>query len=87
MVLLTDDPDAQEPKLVELAKKNKIKNVPLTIFDGEIGPRGYQISSKIDVTVMMWVKSDVKVNYAFSNGKLDKKAIEKVIGDTGKILN
>ncbi len=38
LVLLTEDPDAAAPKLEDMAKKNGIKNVPLTIFDGEAGP-------------------------------------------------
>lgn len=65
VVLLTDDPDHAESKLKALAEKNKIENVPLTIFDGPMGPPDYQLSDKADVTVLMWVKSDVKVNHAF----------------------
>lgn len=87
VVLLTDDPDAAEPMLKEVAKKNDIKNVPLTIFDGPAGPPDYQLSEKSETTVMMWVKSDVKVNQAFAPGKLDKKAIEAILKDTQKILN
>ena len=37
VVLLTDDPDKAEPQLKEIAEKNNIKNVPLTIFDGPLG--------------------------------------------------
>lgn len=85
VVLLTEDPDAVEPKLEELAKKNKIKNVPLTVFDGPAGPSSYKISEKADVTVMMWVKSEVKSTHAV-DGKLDKKQVEKIAADTQKIL-
>jgi len=86
LVLLTDDPDAVEPKLVALAKKHKIKHVPLTIFDGSIGPPKYQLAEEADVTVMMW-SNTVKANRAFAKGKLDKKAVKKIAADTGKILN
>jgi len=85
-VLLTDDAKGQEAKLAELAKKNEIKNVPLTIFEGNEGPDGYEISDKADVTVLMWVNSDVKVNHAFAKGKLDKDAIKNVAVETKKIL-
>ena len=43
VVLLTDDPDAAEEKLKELAEKHGIENTPLTIFDGEAGPPKYKI--------------------------------------------
>ena len=86
VVLLTDDPDAAEPRLKELAEKNKISNTPLTVYDGLAGPENYKIDEKADVTVMMWVGGEVKVNYVFEKGKLDKKAVAAIIKDTTKIL-
>ena len=87
VVLLTDDPDAAEPQLKKLAKDAGIsENVPLTVFDGEAGPPEYKISKDAGVTVMLWVKSDVKANYAFENGKLDAAGVKTIIGDTSKIL-
>lgn len=86
VVLLTDDPDKAEVQLKQIAEKNNIKNVPLTIFDGVHGPPEYKLSSEAETTVMMWVKSDVKVNYAFA-GKVDSKSIASIVHDTGKILN
>ena len=87
VVLLTDDPDKAEPKLKALAEKNKIENVPLTIFDGPMGPSDYKLSDKADVTVLMWVKSDVKVNHAFAPGQLDSASISEIVKDTSKILD
>jgi hypothetical protein len=86
VVLLTDDPDKSEVTLKELAEKNNIKNVPLTIFDGVLGPLDYKLSPKAETTVLMWVKSDVKVNYAFA-GKVDAQSIQSIMHDTSKILN
>jgi hypothetical protein len=86
VVVLTDDPDAVEPKLQELAEKHKIAKTPLTVFEGPAGPPKYKIAKDADVTVMMWLERDVKVNYAFEKGKLDKAAIEKIVKDTAKIL-
>ncbi len=87
VVLLTDDPDHAETKLKAVAEKNNITNVPLTIFDGPNGPPDYKLSEKADVTVLMWVKSDVKVNHAFAPGQLDSDAISAVLKDTSKILD
>jgi hypothetical protein len=86
LVLLTDDPDAAEPRLKELAEKQKIDKTPLTVFDGLAGPENYKIDKEADVTVMMWVGGEVKVNRVFEKGKLDKAAVEKIVKDTAKIL-
>ncbi len=86
VVLLTDDPDAVEPRLKELAEKQKIAKTPLTIFDGVAGPENYKIAEMADVTIMMWVGGKVKVNHVFEKGKLDKKAVAQVVKDTEKIL-
>jgi hypothetical protein len=87
VVLLTDDPDHAETKLKTVAEKNNITNVPLTIFDGTNGPPDYKLSDKADVTVLMWVKSDVKVNHAFAPGQLDSASIAEIVKDTSKILD
>ena len=86
LVLLTDDPDAAEPRLKELAEKHKIEKTPLTVYDGLAGPENYKIDKYADVTVMMWVGGQVKVNYVFEKGKLDKQAVATVVKDTAKIL-
>lgn len=86
VVLLSDDPDAAEPKLKELAKKNKIESTPLTVFDGVAGPRSYKINKDADVTVVMWEKRKVKVNHAFRKGELSEKSVKTVVADTSKIL-
>jgi hypothetical protein len=86
VVLLTDDPDAAEGKLSEVAKKNGIKNVPLTIFDGSAGPDKYKVSKDADLTVLMWNESNVKVNHAFGKGEFKAEKVKTVSADTKKIL-
>ncbi|MDP7020104.1 MAG: hypothetical protein QGG36_30180 [Pirellulaceae bacterium] len=87
VVLLTDDADAADAQLKAFAKKHKIKNTPLTAFDGIAGPEKYKIAKNAEVTVHLWVGAkEVKANHAFSKGKLDKKGIVAVVTDTSKIL-
>lgn len=86
VVVLTDEADATETKLASLAKDSKIEKTPLTLIEGQAGPDGYKISKDAEVTVMMWVEGEVKVNHAFAKGKLDKKAVEAIVADTKKIL-
>lgn len=86
VVILTDDPDAVEPKLKELAEKHKIEHTPLTVYEGLAGPAPYQIAREADVTIMMWVGGEVKVNRVLEKGQLDKKAIAAIVKDTAQIL-
>jgi hypothetical protein len=86
VTVLAEDADKVAPQLAEIAKKNNIKNVPLTIFDGESGPESYKIAKDADVTVMMWNKGEVKANVALASGKLDDSAIKNVVSSTSKIL-
>ncbi len=86
VVLLSEDADADEAKLKELAKKHKIKTTPLTVFEGIAGPPNYKIAKDADVTVLMWERRKVKVNYAFAKDGLNKKLVKAIVKDTAKIL-
>lgn len=87
VTLLTNDPDKDEAKLKEIAKKEGLKNVPLTVFDGVAGPEGYKIAEKADLTVTMWVESKVKASHAFAKGEYKKDGAKAIVEDTKKILN
>ena len=87
VVVLTEDPDEQETVLKKTVQSGKIKHTPLTIFENSSGPAKYRIAKEADVTVMMWVESDVKVNHALKHGELNDEAISRIVKDTAKILN
>jgi hypothetical protein len=86
VVLLSEDPDADEAKVVAFAEKHGIKNLPLTMFDGVAGPPDYKLAKEADVTVLLWVKQEVKANHAFGKGGLTASAVKQVVADTTKIL-
>jgi hypothetical protein len=87
VVVLSDEPAAQEDKLKEVAKKQGLKHVPLTTFNDATGPRSYKLSRDADVTVMMWVNGTLQVNEAYKKGQLSKEKIAGVVQNTSKILN
>jgi len=87
VVFMSDDVDKIEPKIETLAKSAKIEKTPLTLIESPNGPPKYNVAKDADVTVMMWVESEVKVNHAFAKGKLDKGAIDSLVAETQKILN
>ena len=87
VTLLTNDPDAVEGDLKKVATEQGIKKTPLTVFENNVGPAKYKIDEKAEVTIIMWVESDVKVNYAFAAGELNADAVTRIVADTKKILN
>ena len=87
LVLMSENPDADEGKVKQFAEKHGIKKIALTIFEGVAGPPAYKLAKEAQVTVHMWVKQEVKANEAFAKGDLNAAAIKKVLADTEKILN
>lgn len=85
-VFMTSDVDAIEPKLETLAKAAKLSKTPLTLSESPNGPSNYKLAKDADVTVLMWVDNELKVNQAFAKGKLDKASIDTIVADTKKIL-
>ncbi len=86
VVYLTDDREKAQEELKALAAKHKIPNIRLTLPDTVMGPKNYKIAPEAEVTVLMWSKRKVRVNHAFTKGKLDKTAVSNVVTDTQKIL-
>lgn len=85
VVLLSKNPDADEAKVAEFAKKHGIKT-PLTVFDGEAGPEGYNIAKEAEVTVNLWNKQKVEANHAYAKGGLNKEGVAKIVADAEKML-
>lgn len=85
VVLLTDDQDKAEGKLKELAEKEKLKKIVLTI-DNPAGPKGYEISKDADVTVVLYAKRKVVKTFAFEKGKMTDKDISAVVAGVKEIL-
>jgi hypothetical protein len=84
VVFLTDEENARDD-LKKLADKEGIKHTILAI-DNVAGPPTYHIAKEADVTVVLYNKRKVEVNYAFKKGELNAPAIERILGDLPKIL-
>ena len=87
VVVLTDEPARHEESLRTTAQRYRIRHSPLTVFNNTSGPGKYKLSEAADVTVMMWVDDEVKVNHAFRSADLSGESIARVVADTAKILN
>ena len=86
VVVLAEDADKIAPQLEEMAKKNGIKNVPLTIFDGDAGPAEYKIGKDAATTVMTWNKMAVQTNVALAKGELNDAKIKTLVANAGKLV-
>ena len=85
IVFCTGESEKLETDLKALAKKEKLKELVLTI-DNPAGPSNYEVAKDADVTVVLYTKGKVKANHAFKKGELDDKAIDKIVADVAKIL-
>jgi hypothetical protein len=84
-VFLTDDTEAVQKKLEAMAKTASLKHLTLAI-DNPIGPENYKVSKDADVTVVLYVKRDIKANYAFKKGELTAEKIDAIVKDVSKIV-
>jgi len=84
-VVFCSDDESLEGKLKELAKKEDLKKTVLTI-DNPSGPQSYHVAKDADVTVVLYVRQQVKGNYAFKKGELKDKDIDQIVADISKIV-
>ncbi len=84
-VVFCSDEEYLDKKLKSLAEKEKLKKIVLAV-DNPAGPRAYKIAKEADVTVVLYTKSNVKVNHAFKKGELKEADIDKIVGEISKIL-
>ena len=84
VVMLNDD-ESLEKKLKEFSDKEELSKTALMI-ENPTGPTEYKIAKAADVTVVLYVKKNVKANRAFKKGELDDKAIQSILDDLPKIL-
>ena len=84
-VVFCSDDDALKDKIKEMAKKEDLKKIVLTI-DQPDGPKAYHVAKDAEVTVIFYNQRKVEANHAFKKGELDDKAIDAIMADVKKIL-
>ena len=84
-VVFCSDDEGLGKKLKTLAEKEKLKHIVLTL-DNPDGPQDYNIAKDAEVTVVLYAKLIVKVNYAFKKGQMTDKDIDRIVSDVSKIL-
>ena len=83
-VVFCSDNEKFEDQLKEWAEKEGIKKTILAL-DNPAGPENMKVDKDADVTVVLYLKKTVKYNYAFKKGDVNKKAVDQIVGDMGKL--
>jgi hypothetical protein len=84
-VVFLNDKEGLDKDLKAWADEAKLQKIILSI-DNPAGPEEYKISKDAEVTVLLYTKHVVKVNFACKKGTLTDKCIEEITGDVAKIL-
>lgn len=85
VVVLTEDAEGTEKSLKEMAEKEGLKKLPLTMFSGKAGPEGYKIAADAHITVMMWKDSKIVANHAFKAENFKPESVDKIVEDLAKL--
>jgi hypothetical protein len=85
-VVFCSDDESLEGKLKDLAKKEKLDHIVLTI-DNPAGPTRYKVAKDADVTVVLYTHQEVKANFAYKKGELQPKDIDTIVDSLPKILS
>ena len=85
VVLLTDDEKAED-KLKQLAEKEGLKKVILTV-DNPAGPDKYKIAKDADTTVILYSRKTVKKNFAYEKGKLTETEADQVAASVKDVVS
>ena len=83
-VVFLSDAEGLEAKLKAMANEQGLKKCVLSI-DNPAGPKGYNVSEKADITVVLYKERKVEANYSFSKGELKSNDVEKIISEFKKI--
>lgn len=86
VVVLTDDGDKTASTLKKMAADCRLQHVPLTLVESPSGPPSYKIAEDADVTVMLWTRTEVKVNHTFKKGALTEADVRSIVAELPKIL-
>jgi len=84
VVYLSDEAGLHD-QLKSQAEKAKYKQVILAI-DSPAGPAKYNIAKDADITVLVYRDRVVVANHAFTKGRLDAPAVEKIVADIARIV-
>ncbi len=86
LTLLSAGPQpGTEAKLATWGRQHALRQMPLGVFEDEVGPPSYRLSRKAEVTVVLFVKQKVVASFAFRPGELTDERINEVVAALEKL--
>jgi hypothetical protein len=79
VTFLSDDQPTLDAKVVKWSQDHAIRNVPLGVFEEASGPPSYRLAEDADVTVLLFVRQQVVLNFAFRTGELTEARIAGIL--------
>jgi len=86
VTFLNEDQFSFDPRLVNWARKESIRNVPLGVYEDLVGPPVYRLNKNADITVMLFVNQKVVHNHAYRVGELNDEAITSILKEVPGIM-
>jgi hypothetical protein len=86
LTLLTTGPQPDaEDRLAAWGRKHAVRQLPLGVFEDEVGPPAYRLNKQADVTVVLFVKRQTVATFAFKAGELTDGRVDEVVKALGKL--
>ena len=81
VAFISKDQETLDPQLVRWSKQHALKSLPVGTYvdQNEGGPENYLLAREADVTVVMLVKQEVVVTFAFRGRELTDEAVTQVL--------
>jgi hypothetical protein len=79
-VVLMSDEKGLEEQLKKLADREKIEKTVLTI-DNPGGPKGVNLDKDADVTVVFYLRKQVKASHSLKSGELTEAKIDQALAE------
>ncbi len=87
VTFLENDQSQIDRKLARWAQDHAIRLTPLGVFEDAAGPPSYRLTRDADVTILMFAKQQVVVNFAYRDGELTEERVKEVMSALPKILD
>lgn len=85
VVALSDDSDATEKRVQAIQLQRGLRAIPLTLYENSRGPLKYSIGATANLTVVMWVDSQVEFAQGFSSGSIGARDMAEILREARKL--
>ena len=85
-IVVVGEEEKLDAKLKKWAEDNGLKSLIVSFMAPSKLPEKYNINNDADITVLLYVKKEVKANHAFKKGEITEENVKTITGEVSKIL-